>query len=693
MLRFGWLCPVLGVCLWSVAAEAADRFEATRSDKLVERSHRIDLVMAPDHATMTVRRTVYNGGPRHDQATFWIDLPETAVATGLRTSALVKGKLVWYDGQLLEAEAAAAKYTELTGIGGYYPKDPALLSWRSQGSLALQVFPCPPSEDKTVEYTITLPVEYYRGRSALRLPALGSTTLAADIRVRPADRRDQLFLQGVPVAAGARLTWKIPTSPTVVLGDDDLVVVDMDDDDDDDELDPFEVLVSLARHNPPRLEGRVASVAASDTRHMVHFEVDAAAQISQAPKRARVVVLVDTSRSLTSDEIDGALAAAVATLGNFPDAEVEVLAFDRVTTPVFGRFVPAKTAIAGLTSLQLAQHNGSDVDAALAKAAELLDNTPRGSERRVLVLTDTLTRKSLTPERLRGALAATGALVHVGIPSGTSSSELARDDTHAWASAVRSTGGLVWDAEIDASTQPKSQQRNHKIFAEWVRPLRIDHLRVVTPGLDLTDEYLPESLDEGEGIEVLRLHTAALPWVRIEGELWATPMREAFTRTPSHGKLWAALVFGSDLLHELSEAEMMPLALYGGAVSPVTSYLAIEPGVRPSTEGLEVEEIGLGGIGLIGSGSGGGGAGAGSIAMDPNKWLRDELSRLRTACAAPPIKLATETTREEIVAVAVTAQTGGLEPVTSHCLHEGVWAWQLPNIGFRTDWAAYHVSA
>ena len=30
---------------------------------------------------------------------------------------------------------------ELTGIGGYYPKDPALLSWRAQGQLALQVFP------------------------------------------------------------------------------------------------------------------------------------------------------------------------------------------------------------------------------------------------------------------------------------------------------------------------------------------------------------------------------------------------------------------------------------------------------------------------------------------------------------------------------------------------------------------------
>ncbi len=37
---------------------------------------------------------------------------------------------------------------------------------------------------------------------------------------------------------------------------------------------------------------------------------------------------------------------------------------------------------------------------------------------------------------------------------------------------------------------------------------------------------------------------------------------------------------------------MMVLARHGRAVSPVTSYLAIEPGVRPSTEGLNEGELG-----------------------------------------------------------------------------------------------------
>src|SRR5690606_3645368 len=161
-------------------------------------------------------------------------------------------------------------------------------------------------------------------------------------------------------------------------------------------------------------------------------------------------------------------------------------------------------------------------------------------------------------------------------PEVAARSELARDDAHAWSPAVRSTGGLVWDAAIGGGERPG---RSRAVFEEWVRPLRIDHLRVVAPGLVEGDLDLPRSLDEGEGLRDLRLHTAALPFVRVEGELWAAPLREVFRRDVAHGRLWSALVFGSTLLHELSEEEMMPLAMAGRAVSPVTSYLAIEPGV------------------------------------------------------------------------------------------------------------------
>ena len=91
-------------------------------------------------------------------------MPNGAVAVGLRTKGMLGGKPHWFGGELMEAERAARMYEELTGIGGYYPKDPALLSWRTPSLLALQVFPVAPMSSKEVEYTYRLPVTYSGGR-------------------------------------------------------------------------------------------------------------------------------------------------------------------------------------------------------------------------------------------------------------------------------------------------------------------------------------------------------------------------------------------------------------------------------------------------------------------------------------------------------------------------------------------------
>src|SRR5205085_1665554 len=102
-----------------------------------DRGHTIEVRIEPGHATLTITRVFENRSAKHDQAMLHMtDFPLGAVATGMRT---LGDK--WFVAELLDAEVAAKKYRELTGIGGYYPKDPALLSWRSQGHLALQVFP------------------------------------------------------------------------------------------------------------------------------------------------------------------------------------------------------------------------------------------------------------------------------------------------------------------------------------------------------------------------------------------------------------------------------------------------------------------------------------------------------------------------------------------------------------------------
>src|SRR4029077_4611157 len=93
-------------------------------------------------------------------------------------------------------------------------------------------------------------------------------------------------------------------------------------------------------------------------------------------------------------------------------------------------------------------------------------------------------------------------------------------------------------------------------------------------------------LQEGEAIERLEIDRETVRWAMLEGKLWGKRVEHRLLPDAGEARLWAALVFGSNLLGELTEPEMMVLARRGRAVSPVTSYLAIEPGVLPLTDGL-----------------------------------------------------------------------------------------------------------
>jgi len=160
---------------------AADTFEATRTRGLTEHFSRIALRFAHDHAELVVQRSAFNSANISDQATWFIDLPKGAVATALRTRSVGSGSPRWFTGELMEAEMAAERYRELTGIGGYYPKDPALLSWRDQSLLALQVFPCPAHAEKVVEYTLEMPTTYREGAYHIALPAMGTEARLAQL--------------------------------------------------------------------------------------------------------------------------------------------------------------------------------------------------------------------------------------------------------------------------------------------------------------------------------------------------------------------------------------------------------------------------------------------------------------------------------------------------------------------------------
>jgi hypothetical protein len=153
-------------------------------------------------------------------------------------------------------------------------------------------------------------------------------------------------------------------------------------------------------------------------------------------------------------------------------------------------------------------------------------------------------------------------------------------------------------------------------------------------------------------------------------------------------------VFGSHLLGELTEEEMMPLALRGQAVSPVTSYLAIEPGVRPSTEGLEFGEgVWVGRDRSIGRGRGRRRLWprSGSGSTEFTRILRDALLASWKACGGGDRSIAVdvETTFREVVDVRLQRSVPPA-PDAERCFEEAAWAIDLP-VAFRPAWLSVSI--
>jgi hypothetical protein len=642
------------------AVAAADSVDATRYE-IIERSHAVELKIDRGFATLVVQRVVANTGPKSDQATFHLDIPSTAVATRLRTAGVNgRGETIWFEGELMEAEAAAKKYQELTGIGGYYPKDPALLSWRSQGALALQVFPVPPQSTKTVEYTLKLPVTYEHGAYRVELPAMGTEDMPARVRISAAHPEDAVTVNGIVVSDAITARAEKPIS------------------------------IELRPRGVPAVDMALASVAFADGKHLVRGRIAAAAHLAEAPYGAHVVVLFDGSRS--HHDADAGLAAVRAYLGHMKGATVDFLTFDREVRAPIGRTLPLATALSRLAGLKLEPRNGSRIDDALARADAILQTSPVApGARRVVVVTDTLTRSELTPEKIGAAAWKSGAVVHVAVVT-NGAAAVARDDDSPWATLPRRTGGLFWNgaapALIDASTRT--------VFEQWARPKRIDKL--VVNGLSGTF-MPPDTLDEGEGIDHFVIADSATTRVEITGELWSRPLKAVAMPTAEQGKLASALVFGSSLWGALSESEQMKLALLGGAVSPVTSYLAIEPGVRPSNEGLDWGGGGRGeGIGLgegFGMGHGQHATSGGRIVVDKNAWLRAQLVSAMKGCA-PAAAAATatiESTLDEVVDVGRVELAPARDAKAEACVREELWKVSLPGATFSAEFEAFTVDA
>jgi hypothetical protein len=411
--------------------------------------------------------------------------------------------------------------------------------------------------------------------------------------------------------------------------------------------------------------GRLGRAIASPANAFARLEVEVAPQLSKLPVRAQVVFLVDASFSVGGEALAAQLATVRAYLSHVPDADVELVTVRRRATRAFGAFIPAKdlaTRLATATSAgTFALGNGSALDEGVKLATSLLAN--RSGPRRLVVLTDELLRTRLTPA---GALAAFGALspdtvVHVVIPHDDHDDrpQLERDDAHVLAPLATRHHGILAHVR---GFPVKSEKELVPLVLELVRPTRIERLTVSGFTLEST------TLDEGAGLRLWTTGAAVPSSVVLAGYTWSDPVRRVIEPDARFSRATAGFVFGSDQHADLSEPEMMKLALAGRAVTPVTSYVAFEPGTRPSTIGLETEGFGMGRSGF-GAGGGGMGMGIGFARHPPDLAARVATSDCVRAHGAGRVKLEVETTRTEIVDVILTSPTSPL----ARCLVEAVW--------------------
>ena len=450
---------------------------------------------------------------------------------------------------------------------------------------------------------------------------------------------------------------------------------------------------------PPRINtllGRLGRVVAAPEKQFTRLELDLAPKLSRLPKNLSVVFVVDASHSIGPQGIKAQLAVARAYLTHVPGAHFEVVLYRRYAARMGGSFASARSfesALAGARRRGLLKPgNGSALDEGLRLATRLLRQRllPRRRPRRrpgrgraqgmIVMLSDNLLRPDWNNRDALRQLAylPRDVTAHVVIPGVDSSDPVIekRDDSHDLAPIAAAHGGVLLKIEGLPPKRPKALGR---VVLGLVRPIRIDNVKLTGPGVTRDSGLsVPDVLNEGIGVREMVQRKSSPRWVMLEGKIWARTFRRLLRVERGFSRASAAFVFSHDLHKDLSNAEMMKVALLGRAVSPVTSYLAIEPGVRPSRAGID---RGLGGLGGMGSGGGGGGFGIAHRGIRTPPDLKALIAPHVKRCVARhrpaagwSVTLTVHTTHDEIVDVIPNRRR---RSPLQKCLVEGTWTVRL----------------
>ncbi len=673
----------IGIGIMLAAAPAgADALRGWMQQPLQETEHSVEVKLDGCVAKLTVRRSFHNLGEIPEEANVDLTLPPGAVASSLR----LRTKAGWETGTLMDAQAATGEYEELTGIGDHKVlKDPALLEWLDVGNLSLRVFPVPVGGEATVEYDLVMPTAYEEGKVVLYYPEPSGASAANLIR------------PDVRVGKGTLTRGVVLSEDEGLEGEDDAG--------EDDEATPRWSRVELAPPDIDVMVARYGVFTVNQDTAIWRLELDAAPELAPKPKKARVAFVVDASFSVGAAGITEQLALARGYMADLPDAKYEVILFRREALRLAGKFLTAgelEKVIARAGALdKLRPGNGSNLEAGLAAAADALAGAlaeAKGKDKgasRIVAFTDGAMRLGFSPSLAVALLkrAPASTVVHVVrrpsagedifLNGGEAAEPLAeeRADGDPLAAVATAFGGIV----LQISGRGESPADYAKLARGLVQPIRIDDFKVVSEGAVLDE--VPGVLPAGAGVRHMMAVGGSSSAVRVSGKLWGEPWTLDVPIDGAYSQKVGTLMFGDEVFRLLSEDDARRVAFAVKVVSPYTSYLAIEPGVQPATQGVNRDRWGTIGSG-DGTGFGYGAAGAGGGAedyRDLEAMIESMLQPAAVSCGAlDPLvvteiegalgSLEIEATDDEVVDVRV---AGSPSAVVGTCLMEEAWTLAL----------------
>ncbi|HEX5063453.1 MAG TPA: VWA domain-containing protein [Kofleriaceae bacterium] len=428
--------------------------------------------------------------------------------------------------------------------------------------------------------------------------------------------------------------------------------------------------------------GTIAGRLPLDSTHFARVEIDVASVLTDVPADLHTAIVIDHSRSLSTDELEAQRATALAYVRGAPMSHVQVIGYARTAEPLLPSWMVASHAAPQIDRAirALPPRNGSNVDAALGEAVAWLSRV-QGTKRIVLFSDERLAERFGESAALR-ALVPDGVLVHVVHPTTGGSITRFDDEESVLATLAKATEGIAVFAGVDDGATPDATM--------LLRPISIDHLAVSATGWKTVDHFADmhecgDSLAEGMTCTWWGEGDGAAGPITIAGLLWNKPIKRVVRADPTQARTLARALSVMHVLDVDLQEQVDQVAL---AINSVWSLFG-EWGGDGGYE--DIGGLGTFGFGRIGTTSHDTGIGTSIGHLLQRLDLSAQLKQAITSCNPGTARggIDVETTLEEIVAVEVTVTPAN--PTLHDCLVEAVWNTTL-GIGNAPQSARTHVA-